>query len=341
MPVTLTGVSSVTHLLYAASWLRAQVDTGVDIDVTVREPGMILGRARVTPHDVSTYLPHDERLRVMQGGDPAYADVSSDLQTLLCVGAPGLRTFVQFSRRQLRLPRVVVVDEGIGSYGDVRTRLAAYRRAGGRGAWPVVRAAAVANGHRLLTSQNWTTYRRRGDSPRDWEVNPAVAAEFARHRSGESAPPRTAVYLTQPWPDLGVMSGRDYLRHLWEVRLACLSVGLSLVVHPHPADDATRYADHEVRNQPRPAELDPFVVSAAVVIGSNSTALLNLAALEKVPAVRVTMPQTAALEDALSHDQRDLLNCFLPPVVGTQALAPALATVLDGPGSRGSPNVVR
>lgn len=324
MPVILTGVSSVTHLLYAASWLRAQLDSGVAIDLMIREPGTFFGRAAVTAADIATYLPRDERLRITQGVHTAYAEISSASLTLLCVGAPGLRTFAQLTRRLRRRPRVVVVDEGIGSYGDVHTRLAAYRRTGGRGPWPVVRAASVAGGHRLLTSQRWTTYRRRGNAASDWEVNAAVAAEFARHLDGESAPPRTAVYLTQPWPGLGVLSASDYVRHLREVRLACEAVRLSLVVHPHPVDDATHYGEFDVRLQTRPVEVDRFVTTASVVIASNSTALLNLAALQGVAAVRVTMAQTKVLEDALSVDQRDLLDHFLRPAVGTDGLALAL-----------------
>ncbi len=329
MPVILTGVSSVTHLVYAASWLRSQLDTGVEIDLAIREPGTFVGRARVLPRDITTYLPRDGRLRITQDERAAYPGVSSTSPTLLCVGAPGLRTYVELARRLRRLPRVVVVDEGIGSYGDVHTRLAAYRRAGGRGPWPAIRAAAVAGGLRTLTSERWTTYRRRGDSTSGWEVNASVAAEFAGHLSGEPAPPRMAVYLTQPWPELGVMDAGDYLRHVRGVRAACQAVGLSLVVHPHPADDATRYPGVDVRVQTRPVELDRFVTSAAVVIGSNSTALLNLAALRNAPAVRVTMRQTQALEDALSADQRELLDHFLPPAVATDALPAALVRAMD------------
>lgn len=329
MPVVLTGVSSVTHLLYAASWLRAELDAGVEIDLTVREPGTFFGRAAVTADDIATYLPEDERLRITSGAHTAYAEVSSAKLTLLCVGAPGLRMFAELTRRLRRRPRVVVVDEGIGSYGDVHTRLAAYRRAGGRGPWPVVRAASVAGGHRLLTSQRWTTYRRRDTDRSAWEVNAAVATEFARHLDGEPAPPRTAVYLTQPWPALGVMSVGNYVRHLGEVRSACEAAGLNLIVHPHPADDVSHYAEFDVRMQTRPVEVDRYVTTAAVVVASNSTALLNLAALNGVPAVRVTMPETAVLEDALSADQRDLLDHFLRPAVTTDGLAPALSRAVD------------
>lgn len=331
VPVLLTGVTSVTHLVYAASWLRSQLDSGARLDLFVAEPGSFFGQTRVTPEDVETYLPHDDRLRITHGGRTAYAAVGTTPEVLLSVGAPGLKAFAELTRLRKRPPRVVVVDEGIGSYGDARTRRAAYRRAGGGGLWPVVRAAAVAGGHRLLTSERWTTYRRPTQAS-GWEVNEVVAAEFSRHLDGEVAPPQTAVYLTQPWPRLGVMGASAYVRHLDGVARACDTVGLHLVVQPHPADDPADYADFDVRPQARPVELDRFVTSAAVVIGSNSTALLNLAALEGVSTVRVTMAETQELEDALGADQRDLLDHFLPPAVTTTGLAAALDARRDGPG---------
>ena len=327
--VVLTGVTSVTHLVYAASWLRSQLSSGATLDLRVRRPGEFFGVTRVTRRDIETYLPKDQRLLVREAEHPAYDGIRDSPVTLLSVGAPGLRSWATLARRRRRPPHVVVVDEGIGSYGDVRTRLTAYRRAGGTGPWPVVRAGAVAGAHRLLTGERWTTYSRR-EAGAGWEVNPAVAAEFARHVSGEPAPERTAVYLTQPWPDLGVMDVGDYLAHLGEVAQACRTAGLSLVVRPHPADDAGRYRGFEVRGADRPVELDRFVTTAAVVIGSNSTALLNLAALEQVRTVRVTMPATQQLEDALSTDQRELLDHFLPPSVTTAGLTGTLAAAADG-----------
>jgi len=332
--VVLTGVTSVTHLVYAASWLRSQLSSGASIDLYVRRPGTLFGVTRVGQPELESYLPRHERLRIREGDHPAYDNGGDSRVTLLSVGAPGLRSCATLVRRGLGRPHVVVVDEGIGSYGDVHTRLAAYRRVGGSGPWPVVRAAAVAGAHRLLTAERWTTYRRREDGAGGWEVNASVAAEFARHVTGDPSPARTAVYLTQPWPELGVMAVDDYLAHLDQVAEACRTAGLSLVVHPHPADDASRYRGYEVRRTGRPVELDRFVTTADVVIGSNSTALLNVTALEGVRAVRVTPPGTQALEDALSVDQRELLDHFLPPFVTPAQLARALAPGTDGPSPR-------
>jgi hypothetical protein len=216
---------------------------------------------------------------------------------------------------------VVVVDEGIGSFGDVRARREAYRRQGGRGAWPAVRAAVVSTGHHVLTGVHWSLYRR---AERGWQVVPEVAEEF-RLRVDGSAPVRgVAVYLTQPWPDIGVMSERTYLDHLSAVRDACAREGLALVVRPHPSESPARYRGFVLTAGTGPAELDREVTEASVVVGSNSTALLNLAAVHGTRAVRVTAPELTPLEVALTERQRTLLDTFLPAPVSVDGLPSAL-----------------
>ena len=74
----------------------------------------------------------------------------------------------------------------------------------------------------------------------------------------------------------------------------------------------------------RPAELDRQVVGARLVLGGNSTALLNLAAVHRTPAVRVMVPELAPLDAALGSRQRSLLDAFLPPAVPVTQLSRVL-----------------
>ncbi len=328
--VTLTGVRSLTHLVYAASFLRHLLTerTG-PVEVGVFDLGTGFGRARVTPADVLALLPEDPRLTIdpdVSGGHHGvdHFTVAQDRpRVLLSVGAPGLRVWRRMGRAgRGHRPRVVVLDEGIGSFGDLRTRLAAYRRQGGSGPWPVVRAAAVSGGNRVLTDERWSLYRRDG---RGWVVDERVAREFRDRVQGEAAAPGTAVYLGQPWPELGVMAEAEYLDHLHVVAEACDGAGLTLVVRPHPSEDPGRYAGLTRSSSDVPAELDRAAVSAVVVIGSHSTALLNLAAVHGVPAVRVTAPGLAGLDRALGSRQRALLDTFLPSPLDPAGLRSALA----------------
>ena len=329
--VILTGVRSATHLVYAASWLRHHVEQvdGV-VEVVVLDVGSGFGRARVDEPQVRAYLPDHPRLGLELVVRDDHWRCPRDVElTLLSIGLPGTRAW---SRLVLtgrgRRPRVVVVDEGIGSFGNFASRRDAYRRQGGTTLHTLVRAGVVSAGGRLLTDVHWSLYRQQGDG---WAVREEVAAEFRRRLSGAPPAGDRAVYLTQPWPDVGVMSEATYLEHLADVRRQCEAAGIGLVLRPHPSEDLGRYAGFDLVSSAAPAELSREVVGAPAVIGSNSTALLNLSAVHATPCVRVTAPELSPLETALTSRQRTLLDAFLPAAVPVRELAGRLQAVLDLP----------
>lgn len=315
--VILAGVRNLTHLVYAASYLRRLVEEA-PVHVAVLDTGTFLGRARVTHEDVAATLPDDPRLTISHPtGDERWTVPPDHERILLSIGAPALRAYAALLRGGRR-PEVVVIDEGIGSYGDWRARRDGYRRNGGRGAWPVVRAMGVSTGNRVLPSRHWSLYARDGRS--GWRVHDEVAAEFTRREFGVAPPPSTAVYLTQPWPELGVMARSTYLDHLQQVQSVCRDAGLTMVVRPHPAEEPSTYAEFTLTDTRGLAECDLAILGADLVMGSNSTSLLNLAAIHGAPVARVTMPQLRPLDDALSTRQRSLLDAFLPPAVEVDRL---------------------
>lgn len=308
MTVLITGVRSRTHLVYVASYLRTLPE---DTQVRYVEGGGFLS-ATVSRDEVINALP----LKV------EFVDSTTGLApkgpiTYVAVGAPGLRPLAALRRADpLRRITTVVVDEGLGTYGDWRTRRAAYLRQGGSQTRSTVRAAAIATGDRTLTSLRWPLYRKEAD----WAVFEPVAAEF-RRALGPVDPsayePGRAILLTQPWVDLGLIDGQDYARHVAALAAQQRAAGRQFVVRPHPAESAGRYVDYATLPVDVPAELDPAVVTADLLIGASSTALLNLAALHQRPVLRVLPPGTEALEAALSVDQRNLLSRYLPPAVSS------------------------
>lgn len=326
--VTLSGVRSRTHLVYVASYLRHLLSTRTG-PVVVRSLGTggFLGRTTVTAEDLVAFLPADPRLDVRTGLDPAALAPGRDVDWVyLAVGAPGIKPWARMALpRPWRRPRVVVVDEGLGTYGTWRTRRDAWVRQGGGRVWPTVRALAVTSAVRLLTDQRWPLYLPAGDLPGSWRLNEAVAEEFRR-----VTPPAdrssTAVYLAQPWVAMGVWPAAEFLAHLRAIASAVRQAGLDFVVRPHPADPDDAYRGLPVSPGHGPAELDPDVVCAAVVLGATSTALLNLAAIHATPAVRVTHPRLDHLDRGLSPDQRSLLEQYVPTTTDVDRLAEALAT---------------
>lgn len=321
--VLLSGVRNPTHVVHAASWLRHRLTAGDRLELDVLDLGSFLGRARVGEADLDRLLPADPHLlRVRPRGEDRWRHPASGRLTLLSVGAPATRAWTRvLAANRGRAPRVVVVDEGLGSYGDARTRLAAYRRQGGSLARSAVRAAVVEGGNRVLTGERWPLYR---ETTRGWEVNAEVAHEFHRGLAGPAAPANRVVYLSQPWPEIGVLPREAYRAHLREVARRCAAEGADLVLRLHPADDPEAYADLATVEAGGPAELDRTVTTAATVLGTQSTALLNLAAVHGVRALRLEVPGLAGLEEALGARQRSLLRAYLPAPLSVDALPPLL-----------------
>lgn len=350
--VTLSGVRNRTHLVHCASYVRHLLDTRTG-EVVVRSLGTggFLGRTTVSAEDVTGFLPDDPRLTVRTDPDPAAMAPGRGVDWIyLAVGAPGIKPWARMVAHQpLHRPQVVVVDEGLGTYGTWRTRRDAWVRQGGGRIWPTVRAAAVTTAVARLTDERWPLYLReaadlrKASGPRTatdphaaadlrtasgqmhWRLNPPVADEFRRRVPAPGERTERAVYLAQPWVALGLMPAEDYLAHLRAVGAAAAAAGLDFVVRPHPADPVELYQGLPVATGHGPAEMDPEVVAARVALGANSTALLNLAALYGTTAVRVRHPLLAHLDRELGPDQRSLLDQFVPLTAGTEDLAALLA----------------
>lgn len=338
--VTLTGVRSVTHLVHATSYLsslrRALAAAGdpAAIVVDYLGSGRFLGTDPVSDEAADRWLSIDGTLAVRRPSGPLrYAAQGAGRHVYLSVGVPGIKPWLGMVRtRPGRPPHVVVVDEGLGSYGTWRSRRAAYRRQGGREPRPTVRAAAVSLASRILTAERWALYTR--PSGGAWQVDEAVASPFrAVRRPGAAARTDVAVYLTQPWVELGLVDVARYVEHLHGVADGARRAGLRLAVRPHPAEAGDRYLGLkgiELLAADGPAELDPQVLRAAAALGADSTALLNVSALHGLPGVRVGLPELAVLEASLAPDQRSLLDAYLPAPVPEAGVARALGEQAAG-----------
>lgn len=296
------GIASRAHIVYGASWLR---QFGEPVRVAVAEPRGFLHAGQLTLDDVAQMLPDG----ITAEPWTAKTDVNS-VEALLSVGAVGIKPWLR-TRRGIGLRRltVVVTDEGLGSYGGWVTRRAAWRREGIREPWLSLRTTAVVGATRVLTSKRWATYAVRDGR---WAVRPVIADEFRRHARRTPGPP-TAVFLSQPWPELGVISEPEYLEHVAAAAGVAQRHGLDFSVHPHPAEPAERYATWPTHRGL--AELTQAAVNASVVLGATSTAMLNLAAIHGVPALRIAPRPVEALDEGLSRAQATLLRQYLGQTV--------------------------
>lgn len=310
--IVITGVRSRTHLVHLAAYLRGLTE---QFHVTYLAGGTFLGKARVTTGDIRRLLPlgPDTHLQIIQSVG-ALAGVPDGPLTYLSVGAPGIKPWVTMRRAAPRRPlRTVVTDEGLGTYGDWRTRRAAWRRQGGGEPWTTARALAVEGAVRGLTSTRFAMY----DVGRGFALQSRIRDEFLAH-AGDRRPDREdgrVVFLSSPWVEIGALAEKDYLLHIDAVARDTAARGKRLVVRPHPAEDPARYRDFETIEGDLPAELDPAVIGASGAVGGTSTALLNLAALHDMPTTRVVTPGLEHLETGLGREQRGLLSRYLPAAV--------------------------
>jgi hypothetical protein len=323
--VFLSGVQSVAHLLYASSYLgRLIEDSGASATLVDLGVGQFLGRANVSAQDLREMLGKDPRLTVVgPGAADLWRSEPGERCIYIGVGAPGIKPYLRLRRAQpLRKLHVVVIDEGIGSYGNWRTKRDAMRRQGGSEPWLSIRSLAVTAARVLLTDERWALYRRVG---REWSVDDRVAAAFRSQVPLPDSRPRVGVFLSQPWVELGMITEVAYLAHVREMAEACSSAGFTFLVCPHPAEPLRRYADFSLTLHGGPAELDPQVVGAALVIGATSSAMLNVAALYGTPAFRVVPPELSHLDSELSARQRSLFSAFLPVARPVSALSRLLS----------------
>lgn len=324
--VVLTGVQSLTHLVYASSYLRHRLETDLSLDgVRLVVVPTAEGHARFSEGEVRALLPSDPRLTVVVlGREAQWWRCLGAHVVLLSIGAPGTRALTTLLRvRRGRKPVVVVVDEGIGSYGNWRSRRAAYlRRPRGKEPRASLRALAVASANAVLPDVRWSLYEQQG---RSWRVHEEVADEFRRHLDDQTVDVPTAIYLTQPWVELGVMTETHHAQHIVDLRAACEDAGLRFGIRPHPLEGPSRYVGQWVLSERSVAEFDRRIATAGLVIGANSTALLNIRAIHGTRVLRISAPGASVLDRTLSRRQRSLLDAILPPAVDVGRVRNTLA----------------
>jgi hypothetical protein len=320
--VYLSGVASRTHLLYAGSYLRHLLEVRQD-RLLVHDLGLrpFLGEHHVTDDDLAALLPQDPRITLETGpdGEPA------EERIYVAVGAPGIKPLLRLrAAHPLRALRVVVVDEGLGSYGDWHSRRDAWRREGHAAWWATTRAVTVTTARRVLTDERWAMYREEAGR---WALDERAATELRRPTGPPPSRPPYAVLLSQPFVQLGLMSADEAAGFQRGLSAAVTAAGLDLLVRPHPAEAALRVEGVEPVSSSTPAEIDPVVRGATAVLGTATTGLLNVAALGLAPAIRLDVPGVRASEAALSATQRSLLSAFLPPAVPVTRVTEALAAL--------------
>ncbi|GAA5786410.1 hypothetical protein [Chitiniphilus shinanonensis] len=308
--IFLSGVASASHLIYVGAYLDARLRAGDQVTLVCLGFSRFLGQQHVDLDLVRRELPAHPALRVL-GAEAGWAAQPGEALVYLAVGAPGIKPWLRLKRANpCRRLRCVVVDEGLGSYGDWRARLAAIRREGGHGWRATLRALVVSTAQRLLADQRWALYRTQDSG---WIVEPQIADWFRQRLSGTADGAARLYFISQPWVELGQVEVGRYQVVLAQLAAHAETAGLKLMVRPHPAEDRAKYGDLPLDLTPGPIELSRMAAEAVAVAGFNSTALVNLAAIHHRAVFRIELPELAAVESGLAPRQCSLLAAFLPP----------------------------
>ncbi|MFV0430441.1 MAG: hypothetical protein ACK5KO_13560 [Arachnia sp.] len=316
-----SGVSNRTHLIYGAAWLRRELAaTSGQVSLVLMPPRSFLSSSPPTLEQAAGYLPASPRLRVTTIDTAGDEIGPGETAHLLGVGGVGPRPWLRLHRANPgRRLRVAMTDEGLSTYGTWLTRRAAYVREATPGPVATARAAVGAAATAALASSRFLLHRHRHGR---WQLNAHIAAEFRRHQARQ-LPTTTAVLLSQPWPELGVVDEARYLGHIDRLATSAAQAGWQLRVHPHPAEPSRRYAELALAGDDL-AEANAECVNAGLVIGTSSTAMLNLASIHSIPAMRLELPELRSLDQRLGRRQRSLLDHYLgpamPPATWSQVL---------------------
>lgn len=278
--------------------------------------GLVIGTVEVATHTFlgRTPLTRVERVQDLLGirFRPFQAEEEEarlSLRKWLGMVAPGRRPAVLFCSpgglplsalasvaRRFPTARVYwcLLEEGTGSYSDLRARRAALSRQRGAPAAAWSRLLPQLVWERVLVGVfgriQWFLFHKSGGK---FLPQPEVVKSYGhairrlaaamQHRPPVVAPD-TVLFLSQPVVELGVCSAAEYLAHLDIVRRE-LAPTAPFRIKAHPFEDASKFDPELLLDDDLPVEVLALAVGdrLACIAGLNSTALYTVPLLCDVP----------------------------------------------------------
>lgn len=303
--------------MFAAAYLRRLLATTCGPIEVVARPAR---GSELTPGDVGRALPEDPLLTLVRRSDPRRRGTRTVLLSM--GGAADLGEYLRLLGRERRRAWVVVGETDIAA-----ARPPGRTPRGGLRAL-AARAGASAGSARdaVLADQRWALASRDKRAEHGWRLDDDVEAEFLRVVRRSGTPRRTAVFLARPWPaDAAAQSALP--GRLDAMARACADAGLVFQIRPASKTDSARYQGRTVLDPTGPAELDPHVVDAGLVLAEPCVELLHLAAVHGVPAVRIDVDPDHQ-KPIRRPDRSDPLAAFVPLRASAGDLGPLLSRVL-------------
>ena len=316
--VILSKVASVSHLIYAGAYINKMLDAdGVD-ELEVYCLGFVefLGSTRVVWSDFRKFIPQHPKISVyyIDSGSKFPKFISSYRITYLCVDTLGLKDLLLiYSKNPTVKLDCIIFDEGLGSYMTTQMRFKRFRKASGSVVWAALKIIKENVLNILFRPKFWRMYYQEQDG---WKVNKSIEAWIKQgvplHNGnivGKNS--RVIYYISQPVIELGIVAEQKYYDFLLRLQQIIKKYNYHLIVKPHPLESKHRYKglQIEIDSISYPAELRSDIKNSVVILGINSTGLINFSALYGMKVFRFDQFMIGN-EKKHRNEQKDFLNHY-------------------------------
>jgi hypothetical protein len=234
----------------------------------------------------------------------------------------------------------VVFDEGVGSYGGLPYKLAAYRRQGHPGFFMCMLFVAIfpLNQYLLrlpiLIDKDRRLFDIKFGMPKGKkEVIASYKRAFSHNRSSEADMEIGGVdvlFLTQPMVSLGLIDVDEYTKLIKHVLCLIEEAGLKLWLKPHPAEDASFYRNLDVRTieLDLPAEALAVMYEPRVMLGFTSTSLIlcnKIFEMKTVSLLKLAFPSVGV--ERYFNGDRKITTLFNHYVIFPQSWEALIASI--------------
>ncbi len=327
--IYISGVCSITHLLYVSSYIFYSYKNKNDYVILVEKYNGFLNRKDIPDEETEKWLGKayfvSKKLDIKEFYRIPGVSKKSEVEHIY-IGSVGIKPFIVTKFKLFRHDiKNTVIDEGLSFGSGFISKISSLRR-----------ERSINLVHALMVSFIEVTFKRKLLVDKKWQlysnykINP-VMAEFIKAKNvpfkyGDEY----ILFLSQPWVELGVMKESKYLELLRNIKMTLESHCLKLLIKPHPSELLNRYTDncYDIYKDDSPIELSFDSINCIGLVGFNSTGLINISALYSVPIFRLHTEEMSSLN--LSLKQEHILNEFSGPSRNINELACWVKRIRNG-----------
>ena len=303
--------TSYYHLAQVAGLCEYLRDNGTTPDLTIYR-GRFLGAARIDDAAINLGA-LNYPARFSDCGEPNLAALpyaviklllrslhsTSKSSVLVNPEGPNLKFLSSLTSMEDQPEAFFSIEDGVGTYGSVGHRIRAKAReshspavkflAGEILKTTILKLVTLRSGGRCQTLMTGKT-----DGPRI-TITPYVRSGFSCglfNDIGISLSKPTALYISQPCVELGLLDENQYREILSRIREVFAKQGIDFLIKPHPSESTSKFSEFTIctNNCPAEALLSAHQDYLTCVVGTTSTSLIVAKRLFGIRAYAVHHP---------------------------------------------------